>query len=165
MRGLTLLCEAIHTPEKKSPAALHCEDVSDFEPTTDFPESIDDDDTPMVSAAHLRDAKIQSRRKNVLRWLILGAGLLLIPRYGFVRVIIALVFAYAILVLGMAVIGSFARPVPEPPPPGELRKVKLTYRCPTCGAELRMTLANDQVPSPPRHCSDEMELTTNLEEI
>ena len=139
--------------------------MSEFEPTTDFPEYIDDDDAPVLSAEGARDLKIQKRRKNVLRWVILGLALLLIPRYGFVRVVVAVGAAYLILITGMAIIGSFARPVPEPPPAGELRKVKLTYRCPTCGAELRMTLANDQVPSPPRHCADEMELTTNLDEI
>ena len=139
--------------------------MSDFEPTTDFPEYIEDDDGPVLSENAVRDQKIQRRRKNILRWIILGSALLLIPRYGFIRVIVAVGFAYMILVAGMAIIGSFARPVPEPPPPGELRKVKLTYRCSTCGAELRMTLANDLVPSPPRHCADEMELTTNLDEL
>ncbi len=140
--------------------------MSDFEPTTDFPDYIDDDDSPVLSPEAVRDQKVQKRRKNVLRWLVLGLTLILIfLGYGVIRVIVAVAFAYMILVAGMAVIGSFARPVPEPPPPGELRKVKLTYRCPTCGAELRMTLANDQVPSPPRHCADEMELTTNLDEI
>lgn len=139
--------------------------MTEFEPTTDFPEFIDDDDAPVLSAEGARDLKIQKRRKNVLRWVILGLALLLIPRYGFIRVLVAVAAAYMILITGMAIIGSFARPIPEPPPPGELRKVKLTYRCPTCGAELRMTLANDQVPSPPRHCADEMELTTNLDEI
>ena len=49
--------------------------------------------------------------------------------------------------------------------PGELRRVKLTYRCSTCGTELRMTLANDSLPQAPRHCSDEMDLTTPLEDL
>ncbi len=81
------------------------------------------------------------------------------------RVLIAMALMYVILSGGFAVLGAFARPVPEAPPPGELRKVKLTYRCPTCGAELRMTLANDQIPQAPRHCADEMELTTPTEEL
>ncbi|MCB9374220.1 MAG: hypothetical protein H6518_15855, partial [Microthrixaceae bacterium] len=46
-----------------------------------------------------------------------------------VRVVVALAFAYGIWRAGKAVLGSFARPVPEPPPAGELRKVKLQYRC------------------------------------
>ena len=32
------------------------------------------------------------------------------------------------------------------------------YRCDICGAELRMTLANDEQPEPPRHCMEEMVL-------
>jgi dihydroxyacetone kinase-like predicted kinase len=51
-----------------------------------------------------------------------------------------------------------ATPLPPPPPPGELRKVRLTFRCSICGTEVRMTVANDEVPDPPRHCQDEMEL-------
>ncbi len=74
------------------------------------------------------------------------------------KVIIALVAAYVIFRVGMALLRMLATPPPEPPPPGELRKVKLTYRCAVCGAELRMTLANDEVPEAPRHCMEEMEL-------
>ena len=43
--------------------------------------------------------------------------------------------------------------------------MKLTYRCSSCGTELRMTLANDEVPQAPRHCADEMELTTAIEDV
>ena len=43
---------------------------------------------------------------------------------------------------------------------GELRKVKITYRCDVCGTEVRMTTANDEMPDPPRHCQDEMDLVT-----
>ena len=67
--------------------------------------------------------------------------------------------------VGVAILGAFARPIPEAPPPGELRRVRLNYRCSICGAELRMTLANDAIPEPPRHCSDEMELVTALEDV
>lgn len=73
------------------------------------------------------------------------------------RVVIALVVAYAIFRVGAAVLRAVATPPPAPPPPGELRKVRLTYRCAVCGSELRMTLANDEVPAPPRHCMEEME--------
>jgi hypothetical protein len=64
---------------------------------------------------------------------------------------------------GRAVLAGLARPLPEPPPPGELRKVRLVYRCALCGTEVRMTTANDEVPGPPRHCMDEMELVTPME--
>lgn len=140
--------------------------MSDFEPTTDRPELTDSDDAPVPSTAKSRDLAVQKRRRHVLRWITLGAALALIG-VGLSpwRVVVALASSYAILHVGIAVIGAFARPVPEPPPPGELRKVKLTYRCSSCGAELRMSLANDQVPEPPRHCADEMELTTDLSEL
>jgi hypothetical protein len=78
---------------------------------------------------------------------------------------LAVAFA-AFLVLwriGRAVLAGIARPLPEPPPPGELRKVRLVYRCSVCGTEVRMTTANDEVPDPPRHCMDEMELVTPVE--
>jgi hypothetical protein len=64
--------------------------------------------------------------------------------------------------IGTTMLGGLARPIPEPPPPGELRKVKLLYRCSICGTELRMTAANDEVPQPPRHCQDDMDLMANL---
>ena len=48
---------------------------------------------------------------------------------------------YLILRIGLAVLRMFAQPVAEPPPPGELRRVKLNYRCDICGTEVRMTFA------------------------
>jgi DNA-directed RNA polymerase subunit RPC12/RpoP len=46
---------------------------------------------------------------------------------------------------------------------GELRKVKLQYRCSLCGTEVRMTVATEEHPDPPRHCMDEMELVVTEE--
>jgi hypothetical protein len=74
------------------------------------------------------------------------------------KLLIAVVAGYLIFKAGFAVLGSFARPVPEPPPPGEMRKVKLTYRCSLCGMEVRIREALSEDPEPPRHCMDEMEL-------
>ncbi len=140
--------------------------MSDFEPTTDFPDSIDADDTPIATAAQLHDEAVLAKRKLMLRIFVVAATIGLIAAgFHWLRSIVAMAAMYLLLRLGMTVIGAFARPVPEPPPPGELHKVKLTYRCSTCGAELRMTLANDQMPAPPRHCADEMELTTDLNEL
>ncbi len=75
-----------------------------------------------------------------------------------VKVLVALVVAFVIFRVGLAFLRMLASPPPEPPPPGELRKVKLVYRCAVCGAELRMTLANEESPESPRHCMEEMEL-------
>lgn len=134
--------------------------MSDFEPTTDVPERIDDDDRPVPSTAKSRDEAVQHRRKRMLQLALCVLALALLAA-GFTvwRVVAAVLTMYVILRLGFTIIGSFARPVPAPPPPGELRRVRLTYRCAECGTELRITLANDEVPEPPRHCTEEMVLT------
>ena len=90
----------------------------------------------------------------------LVAGAVLI---GIVRVMIAAAVAYVILRLGLAMLRGLARPLPEPPEPGLLRKVKLQYRCEICGAEVRMTVAAEEDPEPPRHCQDEMTLITPID--
>ena len=72
--------------------------------------------------------------------------------------LVAAAFAYGILRIGVVMLGGLARPVPAPPPPGELRKVRLLYRCSICGTEVRMTAANDEEPEPPRHCLEDMDL-------
>ncbi|CAN5558915.1 hypothetical protein BH20ACT2_BH20ACT2_20990 [soil metagenome] len=82
-----------------------------------------------------------------------------------VNVVVALLVAAVVLKVGVMMLRSFAQPVPEPPPQGELRKVRLTYRCDICGTELRMTMANDEVPAPPRHCQDDMTLVTPVEDL
>jgi hypothetical protein len=74
---------------------------------------------------------------------------------------VAAVVAYLIIAIGLGMLGMLASPVPEPPPPGELRKVRLTYQCVVCGAEVRMTAAAEDDPEPPRHCMDEMRLVAN----
>ena len=75
-----------------------------------------------------------------------------------VLVLVAVAFAYGILRLGVVMLGGLARPVPAAPPPGELRKVRLLYRCSICGTEVRMTAANDEQPEAPRHCLEDMDL-------
>jgi hypothetical protein len=60
-------------------------------------------------------------------------------------------------------LAALARPLPEPPPPGEMRKVDLRYRCSICGAEVRMTRATEELPPPPRHCLEDMDLVAPIE--
>ena len=74
------------------------------------------------------------------------------------KIAFAVAVAMFIFRLGLAVLKMLATPIPEPPPAGELRKVKLQYRCSLCGTEVRMTVAPDEAPIPPRHCLDDMEL-------
>ena len=78
------------------------------------------------------------------------------------RILLAMLASGAMLKIGFVMIGGLARPLPEPPPPGELRKVKIMYRCSVCGTELRMTTAHDEMPDPPRQCQHEMDLVTPL---
>ena len=80
-----------------------------------------------------------------------------------VKVLIAVMIAYAVLRLGLAMLRNLARPLPEPPEAGTLRKVKIEFRCSICGSEVRMTVAPDEDPEPPRHCRDEMDLVTPIE--
>lgn len=78
-------------------------------------------------------------------------------------VIGAVILFFVIFRIGWFFLQQFATPPPPPPDPGTLRKVKLTYRCSVCGAEVRMTSAATQDPEPPRHCMEEMELVTAQE--
>ena len=80
-----------------------------------------------------------------------------------VNVAIAAIVAFLIIRIGLAMLRGLANPPPEPPPPGELRKVKIMYRCELCGSEVRMTTAPDEDPEPPRHCMDEMTLVAPIE--
>ena len=78
-------------------------------------------------------------------------------------VVVAVVAGWLILKIGIAIVSSLATPLPPPPPPGELRKVRITYRCSICGTEVRMTSANDEVPDPPRHCQEDMDLVAPID--
>ena len=79
------------------------------------------------------------------------------------KVLVAAVAVYLMIRVGLAVLRALATPLPEPPPPGELRKVKLQYRCSLCGTEVRMTAAVDDHPEAPRHCMEDMDLVTVAE--
>jgi hypothetical protein len=93
----------------------------------------------------------------LVAWWLTGAGL------G--AVIVATIAVGVMMKLGYGTLRSLAQPVAEPPPPGELRKVRLTYRCSICSTEVRMTMANDEMPEPPRHCLDDMDLVTPVDDL
>ena len=57
---------------------------------------------------------------------------------------------------GIAVLRSVTQPLPPPPPPGEMRKINVRYRCDVCGVELKMTMAPDDDPPPPKHCLEDI---------
>jgi hypothetical protein len=92
---------------------------------------------------------------GLVAWLVTGATPF--------AVVIAVVAGWLILRIGFRVLSGLATPLPPPPPPGELRKVRLTYRCSICGTEVRMTSANDEVPDPPRHCQEDMDLVAPID--
>ena len=79
------------------------------------------------------------------------------------NVIVAVIAGLVIFRVGLAMLRGLARPTPEPPPSGELRKVKIAYRCSLCGAEVRMTVAPNEDPEPPRHCLEDMDLVAPIE--
>ena len=59
-------------------------------------------------------------------------------------------------VAGVGMLRSVTRPLPPPPPPGEMRRINVRYQCTVCGTELRMVLAPDEDPPPPKHCLEDM---------
>lgn len=69
---------------------------------------------------------------------------------------LSLLFIFVVYRIGLRIMATFSRPIPEPPPPGELRRVKLNFRCSICGTEMRVTRAPSEDPEPPRCCMEEM---------
>ena len=65
---------------------------------------------------------------------------------------------------GIGILRALTRPLPPPPPAGELRRVNVRYRCGVCGVELRLTMAPDEDPPPPRHCLEDMDVVAPLYE-
>ncbi len=101
------------------------------------------------------------------RWLVAMAVVVLVggvlADVSIWSLVVATLAGALILKVGFAMLGGMSRPLPEPPPPGELRKVKIEFRCSICGSEVRMTIANDEMPDPPKHCLEEMDLVTPVE--
>jgi hypothetical protein len=73
------------------------------------------------------------------------------------KLAVAMVAFVAMMRIGMIVLSGLARPN-QPPPAGEMRKVNLRYRCSICHTEVRMTQAAEELPPPPRHCQEDMDL-------
>ncbi|HEY4334228.1 MAG TPA: hypothetical protein VGM78_16710 [Ilumatobacteraceae bacterium] len=78
-------------------------------------------------------------------------------------VMFALLLAVVLWKTGIAMLRSMTTPLPPPPPAGEMRRINVKYRCSTCGLELKMTLAPDEDPPPPRHCLEDMDLVAPIE--
>ncbi|MDQ6614305.1 MAG: hypothetical protein M3083_06070 [Actinomycetota bacterium] len=78
------------------------------------------------------------------------------------KIIVALVAFIVIVRMGLFVLRALATPAPSPEE-GELRRVNLKYQCTVCGAQVRMTKAGEDLPAPPRHCLEDMELVAPIE--
>ena len=73
------------------------------------------------------------------------------------KVLAAIAVFVVIMRVGMLMLGGLARKH-APPDPGELRRVNLRYRCSICLAEVKMVQASEELPPPPRHCQEDMDL-------
>jgi hypothetical protein len=79
-----------------------------------------------------------------------------------VWVLAGVVLFLVIWVGGRGMLRSMSSPLPPPPPEGELRKIDVRYRCSVCGAEVKMTLAAEEDPPPPRHCMEDMDIVAPI---
>ena len=75
-----------------------------------------------------------------------------------------LLMAVVLWKVGIGMLRSLTRPLPPPPPAGEMRRVNVRYRCGVCGVEMRLTMAPDEDPPPPRHCLEDMDVVAPLYE-
>jgi hypothetical protein len=87
------------------------------------------------------------------------------PDWGtIVWVGVGLVFMRLIWKFGFGMLKSMTNSLPPPPPSGEMRKINVRYRCSVCGVELRVVMAPDEDPPPPRHCLEDMDIVAPLYE-
>lgn len=63
---------------------------------------------------------------------------------------------------GIGMLRSMTSLLPPPPPTGEMRKVNVRYRCSVCGLEIKLLLAPDEDPPPPKHCLEDMDVVAPL---
>ena len=80
-----------------------------------------------------------------------------------VWVLVGLALFYFIWKFGLGMLRGMTTSLPPPPPAGEMRRINVRYRCSSCGTELRMTMAPDEDPPPPRHCLEDMDLIAPVE--
>jgi len=76
---------------------------------------------------------------------------------------IGLALVWLIWKVGLGMLRSMTSSLPPPPPSGEMRRINVRYSCTVCGMELKLTLAPDQNPPPPKHCLEEMQLVAPVD--
>jgi hypothetical protein len=74
----------------------------------------------------------------------------------------AVILFFFLWFAGTGILRSMSTPLPPPPPAGEMRRVNVRYRCSVCGLEIKLTLAPDEDPPPPKHCLEEMVIQAPL---
>lgn len=79
-------------------------------------------------------------------------------------ILAGLVLALVLGAVGLSLLRSLTSPLPPPPPAGEMRRINVRYECIVCGLVLRVTLAPDEDPPPPRHCTEDMRLVAPVTE-
>jgi hypothetical protein len=109
--------------------------------------------------------RLRVKRSTIVWFVAFVAFAWLLTRAAILPLLVAAAVAIGLFKVGFTMIGGLARPIPEPPPAGELRKVKILFRCSICGTEVRMTTANDEMPDPPRHCLEDMDLVTPVDDL
>lgn len=80
-----------------------------------------------------------------------------------VWVLLGIVIMVVVWRSGIGMLRGMTTSLPPPPPAGEMRRINVRYRCSVCGVELRMVMAPDQDPPPPRHCLEDMDLVAPIE--
>ena len=80
-----------------------------------------------------------------------------------VWVAIGLLLVRYIWKIGFGMLRSMTTSLPPPPPTGEMRRINVRYSCSVCGVELRLTMAPDEQPPPPRHCLEDMDVIVPAE--
>jgi hypothetical protein len=80
------------------------------------------------------------------------------------KIIVSLVAFLVIIRIGVFILRTLATPAPTLDP-GELRRVNFKFQCVVCGAEVRMTKAGEDLPEPPRHCLEDMQLVSPIDEL
>ena len=93
---------------------------------------------------------------------MVGAVIVAVTVGSVLWVLAGLLIAALIWRLGVGMLRALSRPPLPPPEPGELRRVNVRYRCDVCGVELKLTLAPDEDPPPPRHCLEDMVIVAPL---
>jgi hypothetical protein len=86
------------------------------------------------------------------------------PSFGtVVWTAIGVLMVWFIWKVGLAMLRSITSLMPPPPPAGEMRRINVRYRCDVCGVELRLTMAPDEDPPPPKHCTEDMIVVAPIE--